>query len=232
MNPAARALVVTARHDSLSVQRAFKAGARGYVVAEDETSEVLHALEQVAAGELYASGTVARELLQMLATGSVETRRDACGQLSDRELQVFRLIGRAGTSRRARIAVEREDHRDPSSANQTKARLTNGTELTRAPPMMDAARNRRFNGRDASAHAPRRIDASRLAAAAANLCATGAFAQNPPPLPNDARPAVPVDALIPWLPRDDAPWHGIPSAEMMFDATGKNVIAIASRGRV
>ena len=100
LNPATRALVLTARTDSLSVQRAFKAGARGYVVAEDETAEVLHALERVAAGELYASATVARGLLQMLADGSVEPRRDACGQLSDRELQVFRLIGSGfGTSR-------------------------------------------------------------------------------------------------------------------------------------
>ena len=75
MNPAARALVVTAREDSLSVQRAFKAGARGYVVTEDEATEVLHALERIAAGELYASGIVARGLLQMLANGSVEPRR-------------------------------------------------------------------------------------------------------------------------------------------------------------
>jgi hypothetical protein len=68
--------------------------------------------------------------------------------------------------------------------------------------------------------------------AAANLCPTGAFAQNPPPLPNDARPAAPVDALIPWPLQDNAHWRGIPFAEMIFDATGKKVIAIASRGRV
>jgi hypothetical protein len=58
------------------------------------------------------------------------------------------------------------------------------------------------------------------------------FAQNPPPLPNDARPAAPVDALIPWPLQDNAHWRGIPFAEMIFDATGKKVIAIASRGRV
>src|SRR5712691_2263798 len=78
LHPAARALVVTARNDSLSVQRAFKAGARGYVVTEDETAEVLHALERIVAGELYASSTVARGLLQMLARGLVETPRNQC----------------------------------------------------------------------------------------------------------------------------------------------------------
>ena len=146
MNPAARTLVVTARTDLLSVQRAFKAGARGYVVAEDETAEVLHALERIAAGELYASGTVARGLLQMLANGSVEARQDACGQLSDRELQVFRLIGSGfGTTRVAtelQLSVKTiETHRQRI---KQKLGLTNGTELTRraAEWMLNAARKR------------------------------------------------------------------------------------------
>ena len=146
LNPTACALVVTARHDSLSVQRAFKAGARGYVVTEDETAEVLHALEEIAAGELYASGTVARGLLQMLANGSVEMRQDACAQLSDRELQVFRLIGSGfGTSRVAtelQLSVKTiETHRQRI---KQKLGLTNSTELTRraAEWMMDAARKR------------------------------------------------------------------------------------------
>jgi DNA-binding NarL/FixJ family response regulator len=132
MNPLTRALVVTARTDSLSVQRAFRAGARGYVVTDDETVEVLHALEQIAAGEFYASDSVARGLLQMLAKGSVETNAGGCGHLSDRELQVFRLIGSGfGTSRVAselHLSVKTiETHRQRI---KHKLGLANGTELT------------------------------------------------------------------------------------------------------
>jgi len=152
MNSAARALVVTARIDLLSVQRAFKAGARGYVVAADETAEVLQALERIAADELYASPTVARGLLQMLANGSVDTRREAYGQLSDRELQVFRLIGSGfGTARVAtelQLSVKTiETHRQRI---KQKLGLTNGTELTQraAEWLMNAARKRgQRNGR-------------------------------------------------------------------------------------
>src|SRR5437588_7859843 len=50
LNPRSRSLVITSRHDSLSVKRAFKAGARGYVVTEDETIEVLRALDQISDG--------------------------------------------------------------------------------------------------------------------------------------------------------------------------------------
>lgn len=146
MNPAARALVVTARTDLLSVQRAFKAGARGYVVAADETAEVLQALGRIAADELYVSPTVARGLLQMLANGSVETRREAYGQLSDRELQVFRLIG--GGFGTARVATELqlsvktiETHRQRI---KQKLGLANSTELTQraAQWLLHAARQR------------------------------------------------------------------------------------------
>ncbi len=150
MNPAACALVVTARADSLSVQRAFKAGARGYVVADDETAEVLTALDQVAAGELYASGTVARGLLQMLASGAVAAPANGCGQLSDRELQVFRLIGSGlGTSRVAtelQLSVKTiETHRQRI---KQKLGLTSATELTqRAAEWLLQSTRERVNGR-------------------------------------------------------------------------------------
>lgn len=145
LNPAARALVVTARADTLSLQRAFKAGARGYVVTQDETDEVLEALDQIANGQLYASNTVSRALLEMLATGAVETR-NGCSNLSDRELQVFRLIGSGlGTSRVAtelQLSVKTvETHRQRI---KHKLGLVNTTELTQkaAKWLLDTARHR------------------------------------------------------------------------------------------
>ena len=145
MNPAARTLVLTAREDPLSVQRAFRAGARGYVVTQDETSEVLHALEQIAAGELYASATIAHRFWQMLAGGLVETPRDPCAHLSDRELQVFRLIGSGlGTSSVAKelqLSVKTiETHRQRI---KQKLGFIRGMELTRqaADWMRSAARS-------------------------------------------------------------------------------------------
>ena len=145
MNPAARTLVLTAREDPLSVQRAFRAGACGYVVTQDETSEVLRALDRIVAGELYVSATVARRFLQMLAGGLVETPGDPCAHLSDRELQVFRLIGSGlGTSRVAKelhLSVKTiETHRQRI---KHKLGLIRGMELTRqaADWMRSAARS-------------------------------------------------------------------------------------------
>jgi DNA-binding NarL/FixJ family response regulator len=102
LNRVARVLVVSARDDPLSIQRAFRAGTHGYLVLEDNSSEVLHAIERISDGHLYASASVMRRLLESLATNQIEPARSELKSLSDRELQVFSLIGRGfGASRLA-----------------------------------------------------------------------------------------------------------------------------------
>src|SRR5262249_27299783 len=95
-------LVLSAREDPLSIQRAFRSGAHGYLTMEDDPSEVLQALDQIAAGDLYTSENVSRRLLANLANGEFKPARSELRLLSDRELQVFSLIGRGfGASRLA-----------------------------------------------------------------------------------------------------------------------------------
>jgi DNA-binding NarL/FixJ family response regulator len=102
LNSAARVLVVSAQTDALSIQRAFRAGARGYTTTKDDPEEILCALDQIWAGRLYASGTVLPRLLESFANGEVGAVKSELRSLSDRELQVFTLIGRGfGVSRLA-----------------------------------------------------------------------------------------------------------------------------------
>ncbi|HCX28855.1 MAG TPA: DNA-binding response regulator [Blastocatellia bacterium] len=102
LNPAVRTVVLSAREDALAMQRAFRAGARGYLVTGDDIPEILIALDQILAGDLYASPRVWRRLLENLANGAIESVTSELKHLSDRELQVFSLIGRGfGASRLA-----------------------------------------------------------------------------------------------------------------------------------
>ena len=102
LNPVAGILVLSAREDALSMQRAFRAGARGYLALQDDIPEILMALDQISAGNLYASASVARRLLKNIANGAIESVTSELKALSDRELQVFSLIGRGfGASRLA-----------------------------------------------------------------------------------------------------------------------------------
>jgi DNA-binding NarL/FixJ family response regulator len=102
LNSAACVLVISAQTDALSIQRAFRAGARGYATTKDDPEEILCALEQICGGWLYASGSVLPQLLEYLAKGEVGPVKSELRALSDRELQVFTLIGRGfGVSRLA-----------------------------------------------------------------------------------------------------------------------------------
>jgi len=102
LNRAARLLVVSARQDPLSIQRAFRAGTHGYVALEDDSSEVLQAFNRISDGHRHASASVTRGLLNSLASNDIEPARSEMNALTDRELQVFSLIGRGfGASRLA-----------------------------------------------------------------------------------------------------------------------------------
>ena len=147
-DPCACAVVLTAREDPISFHRAFRAGARGYLLASDRADEVLRALAAVAAGEFYASPTAARRLLAALATGAIEPPPGELASLSDRELQIFRLIGSGfGATRVAaelRVSVKTiESHR---THIKEKLGLGSGAELnTRAARwVLDCVRDTRL----------------------------------------------------------------------------------------
>src|SRR4029077_14286579 len=87
LNRTARLLVVSAREDPLSIQRAFRAGTHGYLALEDNSSEVLEALNRISDDHLYASASVSRRLLESLASNEIQPARSEMRPLSDRELQ-------------------------------------------------------------------------------------------------------------------------------------------------
>jgi DNA-binding NarL/FixJ family response regulator len=102
LNIATEILVLSARDDALSMQRAFRAGARGYLVAHEDISEISAALDELSTGNFYASTVVSQRLLENLANGETRSATSELAALSDRELQVFSLIGRGfGASRLA-----------------------------------------------------------------------------------------------------------------------------------
>jgi DNA-binding NarL/FixJ family response regulator len=99
-----RVVVFTGQHDALAVQRAFKAGACGFVTRRDPIAALLTAVVGALTGERHVGPQVEHLLLENLATGTVELRGDEMAVLSDRELQVFRLLG-SGLGTRA-VATE------------------------------------------------------------------------------------------------------------------------------
>lgn len=126
-----RILVVSAYDEELFAERMLRAGAHGYVNKQELHGSVLEAIRAVLAGEIYLSAGLA----QRLASEAVAGRRNTRGleQLSDRELQIFELIGRGAGTRAIAAQLHLSVHTVESHREHIRAKLNlrNGTELLR-----------------------------------------------------------------------------------------------------
>lgn len=88
-------LLVLSMHDeTLYAERAIRAGARGYVSKDRPVEEVVGAIRRVLAGEVYLSEQMSTRLVrQMLTNRPAQQPSSLVGSLTNRELQVFELIG-------------------------------------------------------------------------------------------------------------------------------------------
>ena len=88
-------------HDEvLYAERALRAGAGGYIMKAESPANVLRAIREVLAGELYVSAHVATRLLSgLLFGGDAAIEASGVGGLSDRELEVFEQLGRGRSTR-------------------------------------------------------------------------------------------------------------------------------------
>ncbi len=95
-HPALPVLVVSMHEEDLYAHRAFAAGARGYVMKRSADGEVLRAARAVRDGSVYTGGTVRSDPGPELRLGN---GRDPLAALTDREFEVFLLVGRGFTPR-------------------------------------------------------------------------------------------------------------------------------------
>jgi DNA-binding NarL/FixJ family response regulator len=93
------ALIVLSMHDEmLYAERAIRAGARGYVMKRETTKEVLTAIRRVLQGDVYVSERVVNLMARRLGSPRKTTAISPVEQLSDRELEIFRLLGQGRTT--------------------------------------------------------------------------------------------------------------------------------------
>jgi DNA-binding NarL/FixJ family response regulator len=86
-------LVLTMHEESFYAERALRAGARGYLSKQEASEKILTAIRSIIKGEIYVSDRLSPKLLRRLITGSPDDDEPLISRLSDRELQVFLLIG-------------------------------------------------------------------------------------------------------------------------------------------
>ena len=92
-------LALSMHDESLYAERALRAGAKGYIMKAEATEKVITAIHKVLSGELYVSDRMAAKLVRKLVGSGPETGASPIDHLSDRELEVFLLLGRGQGTR-------------------------------------------------------------------------------------------------------------------------------------
>lgn len=93
-NAALPLLVISMHDESLYAERAVRAGAMGYVMKDETPRIVKSAIQRVLAGEMYLSEKMSASIITRLMRGGGEKAESPVSRLSDREIEIFRLLGR------------------------------------------------------------------------------------------------------------------------------------------
>jgi len=86
-------LVLSVHDESIYAERALRAGARAYLMKEVVSENIVKAIRSVLKGEIYVSDTISKKFLHKIAGDKAATTRTPVENLSDREFEIFHLIG-------------------------------------------------------------------------------------------------------------------------------------------
>src|SRR5271154_4101059 len=86
-------LILSMHDEAIYAERALRARANGYIMKQEATEKVLVAVRRILDGEIYLSDRMANKLLHQYVSGASADAHSQLSALSDRELEVFRLIG-------------------------------------------------------------------------------------------------------------------------------------------
>ncbi len=126
-------LVISMHDESLFAERALRAGAVGYVSKDDAIRTIVRAVRTVLSGKLYLSQTMTERMVHRAFGSRGGAEASPIERLSDREIEIFEMIGHGLTSRQIARRLELspktvETHREHI---KEKLELRNGTELTK-----------------------------------------------------------------------------------------------------
>lgn len=126
-------LIVSMHDETLYAERVLRAGANGYIMKEEVAQNVVQAARRVLSGDIFISDRMRQRILRGVAGQRSKTVTSSIDRLSDRELEVFRLIGQARGTRQ----IAEELHLSIKTIEtyrahiKNKLALDNATELVR-----------------------------------------------------------------------------------------------------
>jgi DNA-binding NarL/FixJ family response regulator len=134
-HPKVLSLVLSMQDESLTAERAVRAGARGYISKREAPGKIIEAVRKVLGGEIYWSEKAAAQVASKIASPSHRGNGSAIDQLSERELQVFEQIGLGHSTNQIAESL----HIDVSTVETYRARIKDKLNLKSGSELLQTA---------------------------------------------------------------------------------------------
>ena len=134
-HPETLILVLSVHDEAVFAERTVRAGASGYLSKQEAAEKVIDALRRILGGQIYWTDKVASQVASRLTCPKRIASNCPLDRLSERELEVFELIGNGVST--ARIA--KTLHIDPSTVETHRARIKEKMNLKDASELLQAA---------------------------------------------------------------------------------------------
>ncbi|MFO1487518.1 MAG: response regulator transcription factor [Verrucomicrobiota bacterium] len=134
-HPKVLSLVLSMQDEVMTAERAVRAGARGYVSKQEAPRKIIEAVRKVLGGEIYWSEKAA-SMVASKATAPVKPANGfAVDRLSERELQVFEMIGLGNSTQQ----ISDQLHIDVSTVETYRSRIKEKLNLLNGPELLQTA---------------------------------------------------------------------------------------------
>jgi len=133
MQPSVAIIVLSMHDERLYAERALRAGARGYIMKSETAKKVITVIRQVLTGKIYLSESLTVQFAENFVDGRLPASGLLVDQLSDRELEVFQLLGKGIETRTVAetMKVSMKTVQAHCAHIKEKLKLTNAAELLR-----------------------------------------------------------------------------------------------------
>lgn len=126
-------IIVLSMHDEgLYAERALRAGAKGYVMKHEAAENLIDAIRRVLSGEVYTSERMAAKMVKRFIGGRQDEDGSPLDRLSDRELEVFQLIGQGNGTRQ----IAEKLYLSVKTIETYRAHIKEKLDLTDAPELL------------------------------------------------------------------------------------------------
>lgn len=134
-HPGMPVLTLSMHEESVYAERALRAGAKGYIMKREATKKVVTAIRKVLRGQLYLSEKMTTRLVRKFVDGKPEAGTSPIDRLTDRELEVFSLLGRGNGTRQ----ISEQLHLSVKTIETYRSRIKEKLNLTSASELLQHA---------------------------------------------------------------------------------------------